>query len=203
MQVSSIPTDLIGTTTYSAHTPHVTYDIAYDMWLNRSDTKTPCKTDGTLEVMVWTDYNERALLPQSVKAGTGNVPFKVNGSIHSGYGAWSIYVSNVFQGGHTVPWGGTVWFILDQAHTVSKGTVSVDLSTVLSEVGALLQNNYGWTRFRSHYWLDTIPFGMEFGPESATPSGAGPSSFSLRLSSYCLGAGMTLSEASCDRLGHR
>jgi hypothetical protein len=138
-----------------------------------------------------------------VKAGTGNVPFKVNGSIHSGYGDWSIYVNNVFPGGHTVPWGGTVWFVLDRAHTVSKGTVSVDLSTVLSEVGSLLQNNYGWTKFASNYWLDTIPFGMEFGPERGTPSDAGPSYFSLRLSSFCLGVGTTLSEATCDHLVHR
>ena len=81
----------------------------------------------------------------------------------------------------------------------ATGTVSVDLSTVLSEVGTLLEHNYGWSDFRSTYWLDTVPFGMEFGPESATLTGAGPSYFTLRLSSYCLGAGMTLSEPVCGR----
>jgi hypothetical protein len=200
MNVGSIPSDLIGTTAYSSQTTHITYDIAYDMWLNNSDTKTPCKTDGTVEVMVWTDYNQQARLAGSVKTATASVPFEVNGALHSGAGAWSVYVSNVFRGGHTEPWGGTVWFILDKGDVTNNGTVSVDLSTVLSEVGTLLQNDFGWTNFRQHYWLDTIPFGMEFGPESATLTGAGPANFSMHLSSYCLGVGTTLVDAACDRL---
>jgi hypothetical protein len=76
-------------------------------------------------------------------------------------------------------------------------TVSVDLSTVLSKVGTLLQNHYGWKDFGTHYWLDTIPFGMEYGPQSGTITGAGSSYFSLRLSSYCLDVGSTLSAATC------
>jgi hypothetical protein len=200
MRVSSIPSDLIGTTTYSSETPHITYDVAYDMWLNSSGTKTPCKKDGTLEVMVWTDYDQRALLPDSVKTGNASIPFKVNGILRPGNDAWSVFVSNVFTGGHTVPWGGTVWFILNKLNTVHTGTVSVDLSTVLSEVGTLLQNNYGWSNFQQNYWLDTVPFGMEFGPESATLTGTGSSYFSLHLSSYCLGVGTTISEATCDRV---
>lgn len=201
MRVNSIPSDLIGTTAYTSQTPHVTYDIAYDMWLNNSDTKTPCKKDGTVEVMVWTGYDQQALLPGSVRTATASVPFKVNGTLHPGAGAWSVYVSNVFTRGHTEPWGGTVWFILNRADTTNNGTVSVDLSTVLSEVATLLQNNYGWRSFRESYWLDTIPFGMEFGPESGTVAGAGSAYFSMRLSAYCLDVGSTLSEATCDRLG--
>jgi len=195
MKVSAIPADLIGTTTYASHTPNDTYDIAYDMWLNPTGTKTPCKTDGTLEVMVWTDYDQGALLPDTV-IGTASVPFSVNGVFHPGNDAWSVSVSNVYGGGHTVPWGGTVWIVLNKAYAVSTGTVSVDLSTVFSEVAALLQDDYGWSNFRS-YWLDTVPFGMEFGPRSSTVDSTGPSDFSLRLSSYCLGVGMTVSEATC------
>jgi hypothetical protein len=200
MRVSAIPGDFIGTTAYNSQTSNVTHDVAYDMWLNSSATKTPCKTDGTLEVMVWTDYDNQALLPQSVAVGTASVPFKVNGVVNPGNGAWSIYVSNVFGAGHTVPWGGTVYFILNKADVVSKGTVGVDLSTVLSEVGTLLQSNYGWHDFAKSYWLDTVPFGIEFGPQSATPYSAGPSYFSWNLSSYCLGVGTTLAEAGCGRL---
>jgi hypothetical protein len=202
MRLSSIPSDLIGTTTYSTQTSHITYDVGYDMWLNNSATKTPCKKDGTLEVMVWTGYDQRALLPDSVKTGTASIPFKVDGTLYPGPGAWSVYVSNVFQRGHTEPWGGTVWFVLNKSNTVHTGTVSVDLSTVFSEVGTLLQNNYGWADFQRNYWLDTVPFGMEFGPESGTLTGAGSSYFSLRLSSYCLGVGTTVSDATC-RLDHR
>lgn len=202
MRVSSIPADLIGTTTYSSEAPHLTYDIAYDMWLNNSNTKTPCKKDGTLEVMVWTDYDQQAVLPDTVTE-TASIPFKVNGIMNPGSGAWSVSVSNVSKGGHTEPWGGTVWFVLNKADVVHSGTVSVDLSTVLSEVGTLLQNTYGWHTFQKSYWLDTVPFGMEFGPESATLTGAGPSNFSLHLASYCLGVAMTVSEAGCDRIVHR
>ena len=199
LRVSSIPSDLVGSTTYSAQAPHITYDIAYDMWLSNSATKTPCKRDGTLEVMVWTDYNRRALLPESVKTGTASIPFKVDGALHPGNGAWSVFATNVFTGGHTEPWGGTVWFVLNNLNTVHAGTVSVDLSTVLSEVGTLLQNNYAWTDFQKNYWLDTVPFGMEFGPESGTLTGAGPANFALHLSSYCLGVGTTVAQATCGQ----
>ena len=79
--------------------------------------------------------------------------------------------------------------------------MSVDLSSVPSKVGTLLQNDYGWKDFGTHYWLDTIPFGMEDGPQSGTVTGAGSSYFSLRLSSYCLTVGSTLSAATCAKVG--
>jgi hypothetical protein len=197
MEVDAIRPDLIGTTIYSARSPRVTYDVAYDMWLSSSDTKSPCQTDGTLEVMVWTDYNERALLPSSLKVATVTVPYSVNGTVHQGKQEWSIYVSNVYGGGQTEPWGGTVYAILNKGSVIRSGAVSVDLSSVLSRVGTLLQNDYGWKDFGKHYWLDTIPFGMEYGPQSGSVSGAGSSYFSWRLSSYCLDVGSTLSHATC------
>ncbi len=39
MKASSIPADLVGSTTYFAQAQEVTYDIAYDMWLNDSSTR--------------------------------------------------------------------------------------------------------------------------------------------------------------------
>jgi hypothetical protein len=197
MEVDAIRPDLIGTTTYSARTPRVTYDVAYDMWLSNSDTKSPCQTNGTLEVMVWTDYNERALLPASLKVATVTIPYSVDGTVHPGKQEWSIYVNNVYPDGQTEPWGGTVFAVLNKGSIVRSGTVSVDLSATLSEVGALLQDHYGWTDFGQQYWLDTIPFGMEYGPQSGTISGTGSSRFSLQLSSYCLNVGSTLPAASC------
>ena len=197
VNVAAIPTDLIGTTTYDSTSPTVTYDVAYDLWLNRSDTKRPCRTEGTVEVMVWTDYDQQALLPSSMQVEDVTIPFASDGVVHTGTFAWSVYVSNVYGKGQTAPWGGTVWFVLNKADVVAKGTVSVDLSYVLSVVGALLQNNYGWNDFRKSYWLDSIPFGMEFGPEDGALYGTGSSYFSLRLSSYCLDVGATLSHAAC------
>jgi hypothetical protein len=195
--VGSIPSDLIGTSAYESETSQVTYDVAYDLWLNPSGTKTPCKTDGTLEVMVWTDYDAASLLPDSLKVGTATIPFAVNGRVESGKDSWSVYVSNVYRDGHTVPWGGTVWLVLDSAHIVKKGEVRVDLSAALGGVGTLLQNNYGWSGFRTNYWLDTIAFGVEYGPENADPYGNGPAHFSLDLTSYCLDVGSTVAEAAC------
>jgi hypothetical protein len=197
IRVGSIPTDLVGSATYESRAAQVTYDVAYDMWLNASDTKAPCKTDGTLEVMVWTDYDAASLLPDAMKVGTVTIPFAANGKVQSGNDAWSVYVSNVFQGGHTQPWGGTVWLVLDTAHRVGKGTVRVDLSAALGAVGTLLEQNYGWNDFRNSYWLDTIAFGTEFGPESGDPYGDGPTTFSLNLTSYCLEPGTTVATAEC------
>ncbi len=196
-QVGSLPANLIGTTTYAAEAAKVTYDVAYDLWLNASGTTTPCKTDGTLEVMVWTDYDAQALLPDSLKVGTTTVPYAVNGSASPGEQAWSVYVSNVYGNGHTVSYGGTVWLVLDEAHRVRQGEVSVDLGAALGAVGALLEHSYGWSNFADNYWLDTIAFGMEYGPQSADPYGAGPTDFSLDLRSYCLELGTTVSAATC------
>jgi hypothetical protein len=196
-RVSTIRPDLIGTTTYGANASQVTYDVAYDMWLSPSATKTPCHTDGTVEVMVWTDYDARALLPPSMSVGTATVPFSVDGAASLGTDAWTIYASNIFRAGQTVPWGGTVWLVLDAADAVSAGTVSVDLSAVFSAVGTLLEHNYGWSDFGQGYWLDTIPFGIEFGPESGTLTGSGPSYFSLNMSAYCLNVAATVAKAAC------
>ncbi|HEY7948046.1 MAG TPA: hypothetical protein VID75_10225 [Acidimicrobiales bacterium] len=197
LHLSSMKSDLVGTTSYSSETSHITYDIAYDMWLNNSATKKPCRTDGTVEVMVWTDYDQKALLPPSLIVGTADVPFAVDGVAHPGTRAFTIYASNIDQAGHTVPWGGTLWFVLDQADIVSRGTVSVDLSAVLSAAGSLLQNNYRWSTFARNYWLDTIPFGMEYGPQDGSLTGAGSSRFSLNLSSYCLGTRVTVAVGAC------
>ena len=196
VRLGAMRSDLVGTTTYHSQASQVTYDVAYDMWLNNSDTKTPCQTDGTVEVMVWTDYDERALLPDSLKVATANIPFAVNGSPHAG-DDWSVYVSDIGRSGQTVPWGGTVWFVLDKADRVDHGTVSVDLSGALSAAGHLLQTAYGWTDFRKNYWLDTVPFGMEFGPRSAAPGDGGPARFSFTLSSYCLDLEETAAGEAC------
>jgi len=200
MQVRAIPPDLIGTTAYSSRTSRVTYDIAYDLWLDNSGTKRPCQTNGTIEVMIWTDYDQRALLPQSMQVATATVPYAVDRVVEPGKQAWSIYVSNVYDNGRTAPWGGSIWFVLSKADVIRQGTVSVDISSVLSNVGTLLQDDYRWTDFRRSYWLDTIPFGMEFGPASGSLYSSGSSYFSLRVSTYCLDVGTTLSHASCSGL---
>ncbi len=196
-RVDEIPGDLIGRTTYNAQGANVTYDVAYDMWLNASDTKTPCQTNGTVEVMIWTDYATQALLPDALKVGTTTIPFSVDGAFKSGDQAWSVYVNNIHGSGQTVPWGGTVWLVLDSADITKQGAVNVDISAALADVGSLLANKYGWAPFASSYWLDTIAFGMEYGPRDADPFGKGPASFSLNLSKFCLSAGTTVANATC------
>jgi hypothetical protein len=197
MQVGAIPADLIATTSYDSAMPDVTYDIAYDLWLSASSTTTPCHTDGALEVMLWTDYTTSALLPQGMQVGVASIPFTVNGTAHAGNGAWSVYAGNVYRGGHTAPWGGTVWLVLDQADVVASGTVSVDLSAALGAVGTVLQHTFGWDDFGSSYWLDTIPFGAEFGPGNGATYGTGPAHFSLRLYSYCLSPAARVTDTGC------
>jgi hypothetical protein len=147
--------------------------------------------------MVWTDYDARALLPVSMQVGTVNIPYAVDRVARPGTQAWSVYVSNVYGGGRTAPWGGTLWFVLDQADMVSHGLVSVDLSAVLSAAGVLLHHNYGWPELGRHYWLDTASFGVEFGPASGNPLDAGPSRFSAQISAYCLDVRSALLDAVC------
>src|ERR1039457_4233762 len=61
--------------------------------------------------------------------------------------------------------------------------------------GKLLEHNYGWASFSHNYWLDTVAFGMEYGPQDADPYGDGPASFSLDISSYCLALRTTVGKA--------
>jgi hypothetical protein len=195
--VDSIPPHLIGVTAYSAQTSQVTYDIAYDLWLHTTGTKQPCPSKGTLEIMVWTDYDPQALLPPSMQVWAATIPFAVDRVVRPGTGAWSVYASNIDSGGRTAPWGGTLWFVLDRGDIVSNGLVSVDLSAVLSVAGRIVHDVYGWPDLGAHYWLDTAPFGVEFGPASGKPMDSGPSQFSVRISAYCLDVRSTLQHAAC------
>ena len=196
VRVSALPTDLIGTTSYAAQASQTTYDIAYDMWLNPSGTQDPCRTQGTVEVMVWLDYDRQALLPTTPIASS-SIPYAVGGIAHPGTNSWSTYVLNVYRSGVTSPYGGTIFLVLDAGDVVPAGTVSVDVSKALSAVGLLLEQDYGWSDFASRYWLDTIPFGMEFGPANAQPWGNGSTDFTLRLASYCLGLNASVAHPRC------
>jgi len=196
MRLDSIPPHLIGVTAYATQTSQVTYDVAYDLWLHQTGTKRPCRSEGTLEIMVWTDYDARALLPASMQVGTANIPFAVDRVSRPGTQAWSIYASNIDRDGRTAPWGGTLWFVPGQAD-VGHGRVSVDLSAALSAAGRLLHDNYGWPELGQHYWLDTASFGVEFGPASGNPTDSGPSRFSAQISAYCLDVRSTLLDAAC------
>jgi hypothetical protein len=147
--------------------------------------------------MVWTDHDTESLLPDSMRTANATVPFAVDGEEQSGENAWAVYVTNVFGDGDTAPWGGTVWLVLDAEHRVESGTVSVDLGGALAAVGGLLHDVYGWTDFASTYWLDTIAFGVEYGPADGELYGAGPIDFSMDLTAYCIETGTTVSAAEC------
>jgi hypothetical protein len=196
-RVDSIPADLVGQATYNAQAAQVTHNVAYDLWLSPSDTATPCQTDGTIEVMVWTDYTAKALLPNNLIVGTTRVPLAINGTVKSSDPTWTVYANNVYGGGHTAPWGGTIWLIPNTADTTIQGTVTVDLSAALAQVDALLQRVYSWQSFASNHWLDTIAFGMEYGPQSGDPYSGGPANFSLDISSYCLQVATTVGAETC------
>ena len=113
----------------------VTYDVAYDLWLNASDTSTPCQTDGTLELMVWADYDAAALLPDAMKVGTATIPFAVDGQAKPGMhlGRYMSAMSTRDIGtmgrhGMARPRFGV---------RCQKGAVRVDLSAALGAVGGL------------------------------------------------------------------
>jgi len=196
VKVSALPTDLVGTTSYASQAAQATYDIAYDMWLNPSGTHDPCRTQGTVEVMLWIDYDRQAFNPSTAVASL-SIPYAVGGVAHRGTNAWSASVLNVYRSGQTSSYGGTLFLVLNARDVVPAGTVSVDVTKALSAVGRLLRQDYGWSDFAGRYWLDTIPFGMEFGPANAQPWGDGSADFTLRLASYCLGLDATVAHPRC------
>jgi hypothetical protein len=196
-RLDAIPPHLIGVTAYSSRTSRVTYDIGYDLWLHPTGTKRPCRTAGTLEVVVMTDYGPRALPPASLLVGTARIPVAVGKAARPGAQPWSIYATNIGRDGWTAAWGGTLWFVPGRADVVHQGRVRVDLSAVLAAAARLLRDTYGWADPARHYWLDTAAFGIEFGPPSGNPLDAGPSQFSARISAYCLAVGSTLLDATC------
>lgn len=198
MRLASIPPHLIGVTAYSVRMSQATFDVAYDLWLHPTGTTQPCRSEGTLEIMVWTGYDQAALLPASMQVGTASIPFAVNGTARPGGQAWTVYASNVGPDGRTAPWGGTIWFVASREDIAGHGRVSVDLSAVLSAAGLLLRDRYGWPALAPHYWLDTAAFGVEYGPASGSPLDSGPSRFSAQISAYCLDPSSTLPNARCS-----
>ena len=106
-----------------------------------------------------------------------------------------MYVSNIFQNGHTQPWGGVVWLVVDSVHAVDRGNFKVDLTRALDDVADLLQTHYAWSNVRNRYYLDTLQFGVEYGGLDADLYGSPPAKFSLNLSSYCLHLATTVANA--------
>ena len=197
LRLDSIPPHLTGVTAYAAETSRVTYDITYDLWLNPTATGRPCRSKGTLEILVWTDYDAQALLPASMQLGTADIPAAFGRHHGLNRAPWTIYATNIGRNGDTAPWGGTLWFVPSRAEVIHHGHVSVDLSAVLSEAGRLLHDDFDWLDPAQHYWLDTVSFGVEFGPANGKPLDSGPSQFSFRISSYCLNVKSGLANATC------
>jgi hypothetical protein len=198
IRVDRIPPDLIGVTGYSSRASAAMYDAAYDLWLNPTDSSEPCRTTGTLELVVMTDYADGALPPDSLRVGTAEIPSAAGSAVRPGGQRWGVYATNIGGNGWTASWGGTLWFVPAREDTVERGRVSVDLGAVLAETGRLLETTFGWPEVANHYWLDTAAFGFEYGPPSGDPLDAGPSDFSARISAYCLAVGSTVGSARCE-----
>ena len=135
MRVSKIPSDLIGVTAYSSQNSAVTYTSRMTFGSTPRTRRSPA---GPMEP--WKSWSGPTMTGApyypSMEVTTASIPFATRGVVETGKDAWSDYVSDVYRGGQTAPWGGAVWLVLNQADVVSKGSVSVDLSSVLSAVGA-------------------------------------------------------------------
>ncbi len=204
MRVAAIPTSLVGVTDFSATTPSaVTYDISYDTWLNATDTPNVCRGHGTVEVMVWLDYGGKKVGPPGGALETASIPYRVGGRSYTGTNAWSLYESTIDSTGRTGAEGGTVYVVLKPAfepHPARDpkevgGTVSVDLSSVYATVGKLLESRpFDWKGFATSHWLDTIPFGVEFGPLSGDDAykPGDKAYFTMTVSKFCLSTGVSV-----------
>ena len=111
MRLDSIPAQLIGVTEYSADTSQVTYDVAYDLWLHEDGHQAAVPDSGTLEIMVWTGYDARALLPPSLQVGAGRHPLAVDGVRPPGHAGVVRLRQQHRPGRPDGPWGGSLWFV--------------------------------------------------------------------------------------------
>ena len=132
--------------------------------------------------MVWTDYDAASLLPDAMKVGTATIPFAVERPRQARersvvgirqqrlpertYGA---------MGRH-----GLARPRFGARRQKGRGARRPQ-RCARRRRHVCSEQNYGWRDFESNYWLDTIAFGMEFGPENADPYGDGPTHFSLDL----------------------
>ena len=151
---------------------NVTHDVAYDLWLNPSGTTTPCQTDGTLEVMVWTDHDARD--PARQLAGRARFD-PLRGWRHRVAGRRRMdRVRHQRVRGRT---HGTVG-----RHRLARPRPRPNRrprdrrrrpARRAASVGSLLENTYGWSNFATHLLARHDAFGIEFGPHDADPYSAG------------------------------
>jgi hypothetical protein len=189
LPLSQVP-DLVGLTRYSAPGPGVTYDVSYDIWLGPSAQPVCPGQPGALEVMVWLDYSgDRALLPVRPRP-VAVLGYSVNGAVMTGSGVWRMYSTGVNHGGTT-----TIDLVLDKPEATPGDEVGVELSQALHVAGQLLKKYYNFDD--SSYWLNTIDFGLEFGPAAGSDAAAGSAYFSSKIGSYCLHVGVILATATC------
>jgi hypothetical protein len=155
MKITSLPTDLIASSTYKlTGTSSVRYDLAYDTWLEpQRQVVTPRR--GTIELMVWTADGNGAL-PPGFRENV-SMSYAVNGVTRTDL--WGVYVVN---GDQTQATNTTVYLILTKP--ISDGKVSVDFTRAFRHMEAALEkyDPRHWSSF-SNYYLDTIPLGSEFG----------------------------------------
>ena len=197
VKVSALPTDLVGTTSYVVagvadhlrhRVRHVAQPFGHPAALphprdRRGDGVDRLRPPGAPSLAPGRDH-EHPLRRGRRRPSTGPTPGRPMSSTSTGPG-----------GPHrTVPPSSSC---STPGDVVPAGTVSVDVTKALSEVGTLLERDYGWSDFASHYWLDTIPFGMEVGPVNAQPWGTGSTNFTLGLSSYCFGLNATVAHPKC------
>jgi len=146
---------------------------------------------------VWTDYDARALLPASMRAGTATIPYAVGGTARPGTQTWSIYASNIERDGRTAPWGGTLWFVPGPAGVAGHGPGQRQpqrgvLGGQPAPARQLRLGRSGPALLARHG-----VFGVEFGPASGDPMDSGPARFSARISAYCLDVHAALADAAC------
>ena len=181
MAVSSLPKDVIATTSYKlSGTTTAKYDFAYDIWLEpQAAVKTP--RAGTLEIMVWT-ANGNDSLPPGYKE-TDRMNFALDGVTQAG--RWGLYIAN---GAESFGASTTVELVLTRS--ISSGKVAVDLSSVFRTVESALKRYEPahWSTL-SNYYLDNICLGSEFGRKNGA-SRLGP--FSWNLNGYGLELGKKL-----------
>lgn len=182
LQVSDIvASDTWLSASYSIFNPqNVPLVFAYDMFLT-ADPATPSSTGpaslgGGLELMIWTDAQD-GLSPSSGMPGplaTLSLPTWIDDQLTSAN--WNVSVG---PGG-----AGTEDVTFALANPIASGSVWLDLSTILTDLGsATIADADGIDASAlSSLYLDDIQLGTEFGPGASGSAG-----FSWSLSQFSIG----------------
>ena len=159
----------------------VPFDFSYDIFLTEqpatSTSLGPASLGGGLQLMIYTDWHGSSMSP-SLYTGQPVASFLIETSINGQMvnEQWNVFVG---PGG-----SGTPCVTFEPVHPIASGSVSVNLTQVLADLGSTSISNADGISSAAldSLYLDNIQLGSEFGV-----TGTGSYSYSWTLHNFSIG----------------